>query len=115
MARRRCRVPAIGHVELAQKAGDVTLHRAWAEEEALGDLGIGQALAQQDEDVLLARRRDYVWPARAAPTMAGSPGGDREIDGERMGDRLLDGDAATSGPSSAAAVGSGSGGSGGDP
>ena len=70
MARRRCRVPAISHVELTQKAGDVALHRAWAEDEALGDLRIGQALAQQDEHVLRARRQTVFGRTLAAPTMA---------------------------------------------
>src|SRR5687767_11721150 len=53
--RGRSCVTAIGHVELAQQAGDVTLHRTRAEEELLGDLGIGQALTQQGEDIPLTR------------------------------------------------------------
>src|SRR3954465_15738231 len=44
----------VGHAELAEHAGDVTLDRAWTEEEVLGDLGIGQVLAEQNEDVLPA-------------------------------------------------------------
>src|SRR5688500_19088007 len=53
--RGRSCVAAIGHVELAQQAGDVTLHRARAEKELLGDLRIGQALTQQGEDIALTR------------------------------------------------------------
>src|SRR3954465_9683485 len=48
----------VGHSELAEHAGDVTLDRPFAEEEVLGDLGIGQVLAEQDEDVLLAWTED---------------------------------------------------------
>ncbi len=78
----------------------MTLHGARAEEKPFRDLGIGQALAQQAEDLLLARRQ--------AACCRGSRGtrGDgrdfsgcyRQIDGQCIADRSLDGDAATSAP-----------------
>jgi hypothetical protein len=45
---------AVGDPELGQEIGDVRASSARADEQPLGDLGIGQALREQAEDLLLA-------------------------------------------------------------
>ena len=57
---------AAGHLELAQQAGDVVLHRVLGEEHRLGDLLVGLALRDEVEDARLLGRegrggRDPPW------------------------------------------------------
>ena len=59
-SRRRGQRPPVGHVELAQEGGDVALHRPDRDVQALGDLGVGQVLADGSQDLGLPRRDPFV-------------------------------------------------------
>jgi hypothetical protein len=45
---------SVSLVELAQEGGDVAFHRAFGDEQALGDVGIAQVVSDELQDLGLA-------------------------------------------------------------
>src|SRR5215213_457382 len=93
---RRC-ISAVGHAELAENLRDMPFDRARAQIESRRDFGVRQAMTEQGQDLVLARRETklsrigrlghrYHWRRRWQRV---------ETNRERIGNRLLGRDAAS--------------------
>ena len=61
------RLGPIRDAQLLQNHADIVAHRALGQVQPLGDLGIAQRHAEQDEDRAFALRQDLVEGQRIAP------------------------------------------------
>ncbi len=71
-AARRAASPARGHAELAQHRRDVVVHRPHGDDQALGDLRVGQTLGEQAHHLVLALGQ----PGRVVPGLRPRAAGD---------------------------------------